>query len=402
MEMLIFMNKSGRVCHQKRREEKTPSTTSSININSTYTSLLWTSIIQLPFVVGATRKSMVQGIAALIVNSSFMISAVWRFHHNFNTHSTHPLHLKHNFAHYSTRRCRACRNPKFGSMLLSCVECNFDLHSPCAKTMKQLSLKHECHNHNLYFPFDLIMKNEDSESLEDNFLYCNKCHDTECTFGTKMRQDKVGQVFVIFVPPYPVTSHAKDTSNVEQVQTVSPYPVLSCPVLSCPVYQTHPGGYFYCCRECDINFHFECIPLPCDVKQKSHTHPLTLTHSPKYKAYYNEVTCDICKAGYWNAGHPIFLCAEGTSFVHIECAISERISTEDHCGRAELDGGNGNGSGKMVTLALELEALEEKHDNKESVTSLDQKISYLDPTTCKVMKIIMSEKRLICIYKLNS
>ncbi|TXG66081.1 hypothetical protein EZV62_007356 [Acer yangbiense] len=205
-------------------------------------------------------------------------------------------------------------------MLLSCEECNFDLHSACAKTMK-LYLKHECHNHNLYFAFDLKNK-------ENNVLYCNKCHDT--------------------------------------------------------------GGYFYCCRECDINFHFECIPLPCDVKHKCHIHPLTLTYSPKFKASrnsvsYNEVICDICKAGYLIAGHPIFLCAECKSFVHIECAISEddtavkvlkylnprpekeqRSSTEDHCGRAELDRGNGNGSERMETFALELEALEEKHANKAS------------------------------------
>ncbi|TXG66082.1 hypothetical protein EZV62_007357 [Acer yangbiense] len=202
----------------------------------------------------------------------------------------HPLHLKHNSAHDgTTRMCRACRNPKVGSMLLSCGECNFDLHSACAEIMKQLSLKHECHNHNLYFAFDLIMKNEDSELLEDNVLYCNKCHDT--------------------------------------------------------------GGYFYFCRECDINFHFECIPLPCDVKHICHRHPLTLTYSHIFE-----------ECGYF-------------SFVHIECAISEddtavevlkylnprpekeqRSSTEDH-----------HCSEKMETL--------------ESEASLDQKISYLDSAT---------------------
>ncbi|KAK1582324.1 hypothetical protein Q3G72_013987 [Acer saccharum] len=143
-------------------------------------------------------------------------------------------------------------------------------------------------------------------------------------------------------------------------------------------------------RECDINFRFECIPLPCEVKHKCHTHPLTLTYSPKFKASrnsvsYNEVICDICKAGYLIAGHPIFLCAECKSFVHIECTISEddtavkvlkylnprpekeqRSSTEDHCGQAELDRGNGNGSERMETLPLELEALEEKHANEAS------------------------------------
>ncbi|KAK1581574.1 hypothetical protein Q3G72_007073 [Acer saccharum] len=228
----------------------------------------------------------------------------------------HPLHLKHNFAHDgTTRMCRACRNPKVGSMLLSCEECNFDLHSACAKIMKQLSLKHECHNHNLYFAFDLIMKNEDSELLEDNVLYCNKCHDT--------------------------------------------------------------GGSFYCCRECDINFHFECIPLPCDVKHKCHRHPLTLTYSHIFEgSYIDPMRCAICKAGYLIAGHPIFICAECGyfSFVHIECAISEddtavevlkylnprpekeqRSSTGDH-----------HCSEKKETLALELEALEEKPANKAS------------------------------------
>ncbi|KAK0601936.1 hypothetical protein LWI29_028896 [Acer saccharum] len=156
---------------------------------------------------------------------------------------------------------------------------------------------------------------------------------------------------------------------------------------------------FYRCVECDFNLHLKCIPIPSGVMiTQKHYHPLTLIDSVKEDNplihylmdsndkvdYSMDYYCDVCETP-GNPKHHVYYCMECIYIAYAECIISkddtavkvlkylnprpekeQRSSTEDHCGQAELDRGNGNGSERMETLPLELEALEEKHANEAS------------------------------------
>ncbi|XWS64985.1 hypothetical protein CRYUN_Cryun05aG0051800 [Craigia yunnanensis] len=143
----------------------------------------------------------------------------------------------------------------------SCAKCDFHLHALCAKLKP--TLRHECHHEHYltYFATGAI-----TISREVSFQ-CQKCN----SWGDKKK------------------------------------------------------SAFYCCVQCNCNFHFECL-IPSTIRHKYHRHPLTVMTSFREDGS-GEYYCDICEKQR-NPNHHVYCCTKCQYIAHIECALGKAVDAE--------------------------------------------------------------------------
>ncbi|VVB08465.1 unnamed protein product [Arabis nemorensis] len=78
---------------------------------------------------------------------------------------------------------------------------------------------------------------------------------------------------------------------------------------------------FFCCMECGLNFHFECLDIPEYVVRKSHhIHPLVCELLPADDDFLEY--CGVCETMIY-AGHHAYSCQECDFLGHIGCILRE-------------------------------------------------------------------------------
>ncbi|KAJ8766897.1 hypothetical protein K2173_011075 [Erythroxylum novogranatense] len=79
---------------------------------------------------------------------------------------------------------------------------------------------------------------------------------------------------------------------------------------------------FYCCLECDLNVHIDCIPIPKNIKSVCHVHPLTLMDTIIEEEVRDKYYCHACKC-LRNPKHAAYYCKKCYYTAYIGCVVVE-------------------------------------------------------------------------------
>jgi hypothetical protein len=212
----------------------------------------------------------------------------------------HNLILSHNEVEvHHNKLCEGCMQLIISTPFYSCQQCNYFLHSKCARL--PLKKRHPTHPHLLtLYPFGFIIGNTVScdacRLFSHGFAYaCFDCRyilDIRCCLLSKTLEHE-GHKHSLFLAP----------SSVQDCN-------------SCEGQRRHIGVFVS--KECDFALGFECATLPLKVEYEHDQHPLSLTYTAEND--YEECYCLICEEKR-NPNHWFYYCEKCDFVAHPRCIV---------------------------------------------------------------------------------
>ncbi|XP_059430968.1 uncharacterized protein LOC132164468 [Corylus avellana] len=203
---------------------------------------------------------------------------------------------------HHNKLCEGCIQPIITAPFYSCEQCNYFLHSACARLPLKKRLPSHRHLLTLYARGDHCINGIfpciACKRFSNGFVYgCQECDgyyclDIRCCSIPKMIKNE-GHQHSLF--------HA--ISSLEDCNACDS--------------RCHPNGVFVC-KECDFALGFECATLPLKVKYEHDPHLLSLTYTAENDS--EEYYCLICEEER-NPNHWFYYCVECNFAAHIRYVI---------------------------------------------------------------------------------
>lgn len=248
------------------------------------------------------------------IKADFHEHKLQHFYHNMLLSAYHPQQLEDIV-------CSYCSKGINGSAF-ACIECDLFIHEPCIYKVP--------HGKQIISPFHLdhplFLQLSDRQrwcgacSLEfrrgEFFLSCGECSSIFETYHISCGS---------FVGAGLRLKEHHEKHVMLYVYSASGF--VSAPRMCCVCNTGCDSCHAYCCLDCNVFVHLECIPLPRAVKHASHSsyhdHPLILSNSTNLLNFSsNEYHCLVCeKQG--NINHLFYHCDQCSDMAHIDCILSE-------------------------------------------------------------------------------
>ncbi|GKV36914.1 hypothetical protein SLEP1_g44998 [Rubroshorea leprosula] len=226
-------------------------------------------------------------------------------------HKEHQLILKDFSTSQDRLTCSSCRLPflEDSSLAYGCVECEFFLHRFCSDIEETIDNKYFHPAHHLRALNTNSFVN--CAACKTKFKGVSYCCNT-CNFHLHVKCAELQ------LPALKHKCHQEHFLYYFVNSNQNKY-------FTCDVCYFNCEGSFYRCVICDINFHFECIPLPKTVLEyKHHRHgPLTLRDEVGADA---EKYCSSCKE-LRNPEHSVYYCEDCSHAADIQCVMAEEGKT---------------------------------------------------------------------------
>ncbi|EOA26596.1 hypothetical protein CARUB_v10022656mg [Capsella rubella] len=209
--------------------------------------------------------------------------------------------------------CLLCELPLSSfSICYGCVHCYSFVHERCIDFTREIS-------HHPVHPAHPLKRLDYTRTS-----YCDICGDKiasvpfgcqECDFDAHLRcLDSYLRGFMHKSHPHKLVYRTK--SHISFKQNYQCEICRRCNVISL--------DSFYCCIECGMVFHFECLEIPEFVVEKSHhIHPLECKLLPHDHDDFLEY-CGVCETMVY-AGHHAYSCQECGFLGHIECILRKEV-----------------------------------------------------------------------------
>ncbi|XP_059430253.1 uncharacterized protein LOC132163893 [Corylus avellana] len=223
-------------------------------------------------------------------------------------HDQHNLFLSRNQVevHHEHKLCEGCVK-SISAPFYSCQQCNYFLHSKCARLPRKK--RHPKHPHLLTlsararvnYDVDGLIRCYACDRTSHGFGYM--CH--VCTYSIDIRCSSISRTFRHEVHQHPLFH-----------DVISGKKCNACDRPDTPNYNDN-GGVFVC-TECNFVLGFECATLPLKAKYEYDPHPLLLTCVAKNDS--EEYYCLICEKER-NPNHWFYYCVECNFTAHPQCVV---------------------------------------------------------------------------------